>query len=290
MKFFTAKYLSLVLLACALTGSIEASRCAEGGCAQEERGCCFSSCYECGCNPLYCGAWDLQVQAGVDPIIWRNRGEWLALNCAATAPATVVTAIFDTPKFSTLFKTPWIVGGQVGYHMSDNTRVYVEFNYSQAQAKSTPALTLVGTTFASFVVAPSKYKLFDAYVGARYYWDRWCDRVAFFLGGKVGLTHRKSSTADLALSVTAPTVFPFTGVDFYRNSNVVSGGADFGLDFCFCGNWSFVITGSVIASCGPSFVQNIPTVAAGLAFTNLFPGGVRTELRFPVTAAVRYSF
>ncbi len=283
MKLFTAKYLSLMLLACAVTGTMEASRCADNSCATEERGCCFSSCYECGCNPLYCGAWDLQVQAGVAPAIWRNRGEWIAVNCN-TAPAVIAFA--ETPKFSKLFKTPWTVGGQVGYHMSDNSRLYVEFNYLQANRKSDASLVVLNNAASAFLVNASRYKLFDVYVGARYYWDRWCDRVAFFLGGKVGLTHRKSNDFTFTIGTTAFA----TPVNFYRNSNVVSGGADFGLDFCFCGNWSFVITGAVIASCGPAFVQNIPISSQVVLISNLLPGGVRTELRFPVTAGVRYSF
>ncbi len=294
MKFFTAKCLSLMLLACALTGSIEASRCADNSCAQqEERGCCFSSCYECGCNPLYCGAWDLQVQAGVAPVIWRNRGTVLALNCAGTgpAPAAPLFALFDVPKFSNLFKTPWTVGGQVGYHWSDNTRVYLEFNYIQAKHKSDVAIaTIASGTFPALalVLNLSKYKLFDGYVGARYYWDRWCDRVAFFLGGKVGFTHRKRIDSD-SLAVTAPAVTLPVFAAFNRRT-IVSGGADFGLDFCFCGNWSFVITGAVIASCGPSgAVFNVPQPSAtGIA--NIIVGGIGTELRFPVTAGVRYSF
>ena len=76
----------------------------------------------------------------------------------------------------------------------------------------------------------------------------------------------------------------------FRSNTVVSGGANFGFDVCFCGNWSFVVTGEVVASCGPRSGGIIPTVATGLTNTNLVVGNVQTELRFPVTAAVRYSF
>ena len=63
----TAKYLLVALLACT-AGAVQAYH---NDYANESRGCCMSSCYECGCNPLYCGAWvfrgtglDVQSQSG----------------------------------------------------------------------------------------------------------------------------------------------------------------------------------------------------------------------------------
>lgn len=291
-KLLTAKSLSLLMLLSLFGGKAEAGRNYEDGYVSESRDCCFSSCYECGCNPLYCGAWDLQIQAGVQPITWRNRGETLGVSCGVSA-ANPVIALFETPKFNKLFKTPWIVGGQVGYHWSDNARVYVEFNYSQAKAKSDVALaTAIGAgTLNSVLNFTSKYKVFDAYVGARYYWDRWCDRVAFFLGAKVGLTHHKSADVNVAATLgQLNNTFLFANA--FQSNNVVSGGADFGFDVCFCGNWSFVITGSVLASCGPraNRLHVADVVTPTLGVTDLIVGGIGSELRFPVTAGIRYSF
>ena len=290
-KLLTAKSLSLLMLLSLFGGKAEAGRHYEDGYVSESRDCCFSSCYECGCNPLYCGAWDLQIQAGVAPITWRNRGEVLAVSCGVSS-VTPVIALFETPKFKDLFKTPWIVGGQVGYHWSDNARVYLEFNYSQAKAKSDVEFLTAALALTTTLNFQSKYKIFDAYVGARYYWDRWCDRVAFFLGAKVGLTHHKSNDVGLAAVVTGGPDTSFIFPNAFRSSNVVSGGADFGLDICFCGNWSFVITGAVIASCGPRtgilHVADITPPVIGV--TDIFVGGIGSELRFPVTAGIRYSF
>jgi hypothetical protein len=291
-KLLTAKSLSLLMLLSLFSGKAEAGRNYEDGYVSESRDCCFSSCYECGCNPLYCGAWDLQIQAGVQPITWRNRGDVLGVSCAASA-TTPVIALFETPKFKTLHKTPWVVGGQIGYHWSDNVRAYVEFNYSQAKAKDAVAITTAGVPTLLVDLTLSKYKVFDAYVGTRYYWDRWCDRVAFFLGAKVGLTHHKSQDVLIAASITTPaalsTSFTFPA---FNSNNVVSGGADFGLDVCFCGNWSFVITGAVLASCGPraARVHVADITAPVLGITDIVVGGIGSELRFPVTAGIRYSF
>ena len=287
-KLLTAKSLSFLMLLSLLCGKAEANRHYDNdGYMAEDRGgdCCRSSCYECGCNPLYCGAWDLQLQGGVAPILWRNRGDILGVSCA-TSTTSPLLALFQTPKFNKLHKTPWVVGGQIGYHWSDNARMYVEFNYSQAKGKTDAEFATSVTGLNAFLTL-DKYKVFDAYVGARYYWDRWCDRVAFFLGGKVGITHHKRQ--DVSLRAVLGQTTSTLNFRAFDSNTVVSGGADFGLDFCFCGNWSFVITGSVLASCGPRAAR-FHVVNPQLGITDLIVGGIGSELRFPVTAGVRYSF
>ena len=284
MKKLTAKYLSLMMLVAMLGGSAQAGHQEDG---YANGGDCCTRQYECGCNPLYCGAWDLQIQGGVAPIIWRNRGDTFGVSCALS-PSAPLLPLFQLPKFNKFFKTPWIVGGQVGFHWSDNTRVYVEFNYSQAKGKSDVTVASAGATAALVsVFNPTKYKVFDAYVGARYYWDRWCDRLSFFLGGKVGITHHKRIETDLSATLgSVNSAFTF---EAFNSNTVVAGGGNIGLDYCICGNWSLVLTGEVVASCGPrAAVFNVVTPTIGV--TNLIIGGIGTELRFPVTLAVRYSF
>lgn len=300
-KLLTAKYLSLFMLLSLLSGKAEARHYDDV--YYENRDCCPSSCYECGCNPLYCGAWDLQIHGGVAPIVWRKRDAILGVSCASVFTSPILPLFDEVPKFKDFFKTPWYVGGQVGYHWSDNTRLYLEFNYSQARRKSDPDFTTLPIPPVTTVGVPvrlefSKYKVFDAYVGARYYWDRWCDRVAFFLGGKVGLVHHKGVDSRLVAGIAnGVPVFEANDIGIFRRNTNVSGGVNFGLDVCFCGNWSFVLTGEVVASCGPRAVQVIPLAATVVIppFTAgglraFLPGHIETELRFPVTAGIRYSF
>ncbi len=284
MKKFTAKYLSLLMLASLLGGNAQASNdgYANGDCCPRQ--------YECGCNPLYCGAWDLQFQGGVAPITWRNRGPFLAVNCTLTPP--VVPVLTNAPKFSKLFKTPWIVGGQIGYAMSDNSRLFVEFDYSQANAKDAVALTSDSTPAGTLSFTFDKFKLFEGYVGARYYWDRWCDRLSFFLGGKVGFVHNKKQNVVLAAAFPSTvTAITFASQPFNSSSTRLSAGGHIGLDYCICGNWSLVLTGEVVATCGPRGVGAIHLTGTGFGgFTDIFTPSVGTALRFPVTLAVRYSF
>ena len=279
MKKLTAKYLSLMMLVAMLGGSAQAGH--DYGYAN---GDCCTRQYECGCNPLYCGAWDLQVQAGVVPVLWRNRGPILGVNCQNS---DVVVNLFDTtPRFRKFFKIPWTVGGQVGYAMSDNTRVYLEFNYVQANRKNDVVINSDFLSTLPITFGFGKYKVFDGYVGARYYWDRWCDRLSLFLGAKVGFTHHKRSNVDLTFAANSA----LTDLPYYRSSTVVSGGGNIGLDYCICGNWSLVLTGEVVASCGPRGVGLINFGDVQSGFSAIVTGSTGTELRFPITLAVRYSF
>lgn len=327
-KFLTAKHLSLLMLLSLLGSKAQAGRHQyddEEYVTTESRECCERT-YEYGCNPLNMCAWDIQFQGGVNPILWTDRGTLAFVDCAAAGiPVPPVSPIFPIvtassttgriSRFRSFYRVPFIVGGQIGYAWSDNTRVYGEFNYSQAKSKGSTTSPLALSFSAPFIVlgvvvpTPStinltlaKYKLFDAYVGVQYYWDRWCDRYSFFVGGKVGLTHHKavSTSATIAVPATlvpAAVLIPTatTPATYLFNSNtVVSGGLNVGLDIGFCGNWAFLITGEVVASCGPRSNSNIPvTIApaiAGFAPSNLLIGNIGTELRFPVTAGIRYSF
>lgn len=293
MKSFSRVYLAAVL---ALTGAVSVPASVYGDCYQES--CCRPSCcYECSCNPLYCGAWDLQIQAGVEPISWSDRGNFSLIQCAGVPAANPIDILFEIPNFHHFYKTPWTVGGQLGYHHSDNVRLYVEFDYAQASHKNDVAVETIGEAPNTFVFNLHKYRLFEAYVGARYYWDRWCDRVAFFLGAKVGLVHFKHVDYSATITPPIPAALFADNARLFSSKNRPSGGIDFGFDICFCGCWSLVIQGAVLASCGPDSNHLNLTSGSNCVVTTVVPGvnsfligHIGTELRFPVTVGVRYSF
>lgn len=289
MKLITAKYLAILLAACSYAGSIRANY------EFRDENCCRSSCYECRCEPLYECSWGLQVDVGVRPVLWHHRGDFLTVNCFSDSD-TVVNDIGQLPKFNKLFKVPWQVGGQVSYALSCNTNVFVEFNYAQANFRHHDDLVRIGTS--NLVLDLSKYKVFDGYFGARYYFDRWCDRTSFFFGGKVGFLHRKhirtGTFSGIVNACNGSTVTDSRVNDLFAKHTSFAGGGHIGFDICFCGNWSFVITAEVVAACGPDGVHalalNNPDAAnLGDASALLIPG-VETELFFPVTFGVKYNF
>lgn len=289
--------LALILLATSAASTIQANRNqdVDGSC------CPRSGCYECGCNPLYCGAFDVQGHAGVAPIFWTDRGDISFVQCTSNPLTSGIAFLFEVPHFFKLFRIPWTVGGQVGYAVNENIRVFVEFNYLQAKGKGNALITTVSTTPQTIAFSMGKYELFDVYLGAQYYWNRWCDYTSFFVGAKVGLTHRKRThfSSTLTSATIVPPVVLTTDTDFFHRNTIPSGGLELGLDFCMCGNWSVQLVGEVVASCGPrsaridfgqisgcAVVQAVPV--AGI--NNFIIGHIGTELRFPITLGIRYSF
>lgn len=293
-----SNFIPIVLAICLLasmSGSAKADSYEKG--SYEE--CCRNRCYECACNPLYCGAWDLQVQAGVVPISWHHSGAFYSVDCARFVGNNPVQPLFSVPKFSKFFKKPWTLGGQLGYAYSDNARVYAEVNYLRSNGKHAVTLITINPLINPAdvdIFTFGRYKLFDAYVGARYYFDRWCNRISCFVGVKMGLTHYEAVDFNTSLlingGITPVVIIPESAdARIYKRTTVISGGAHLGFDVGLCSNWSFAITGEIVASCG-RHTSNIPTVVTpGVnTQTNLLIGAVGTELRFPVTGAIRYSF
>lgn len=298
MKLFSLKKILVLLLLASVCESSQIQ--ARGDCQP-----CVRE-YECGCNPLYCGAYSVQFHAGVAPIVWRSRGELDIISCTSNDANPLVVVADQFPQFKKLYRAPWYIGGKFGYDFTDNAEVYLELDYLQAKRKSNTnnQFVILNPNLAQTLTLDlGKYKLFEVYVGARYYTDRcWCN-AAFFLGGKIGFTHHKHTNVQFLINGSPIPVIPTStcpdgqtgSIDnhLFSNSNVVSGGLNFGLDYCWCGNWSFVITGEVIAAGAPcsrtTAVFANPTPAPLFA-TGVVFGGFCTELRFPVTAGIRYTF
>ena len=299
MKQFFSKKLLLALLL-AGCGIIE---------AEVIRDECCRPVYECACNPLYCGAYSFQLHAGVVPINWRKRGEVDLLSCTANPSNPVFQLAPHFPKFKTLYKLPWTIGGIIGYAWSDNVEVYLEFNYLQATQKHHN--TGFAFVFPNVVPAQSlllklnKYNLIDGYIGIRYYMDRFCNWVSPFIGLKVGFTEHRTVNAAFSVNGTPVIIVPAAGINtcvptassannhFFARNTVIAGGIDGGLDICFCGGWAFTITGDFVVSCGPrvntASVFITPLVAPTFRLIFIL-GGIGSELRFPITFGIKKTF
>lgn len=280
------QFLFVILCAAGMAAPIQAAKYAESADS------CNTRCYECGCNPLNECSWGLQFAAGVRPIIWKHRGDFLAINCNESNPLVVLG---ELPRFSNLYKTPWQVGFQLSYATSCNTNLFGEFNYAQASSKCDSYF--IDNT--NLQINLSKFKLYEAYFGGRYYFDRWCDRVAFFLGAKVGLIHHKkirtgSFTGTSENSLITDCCDDLTRIyDFCDSHNSFAGGAHLGFDVCLTGNLSFVMTAEIVATCGCGCGNRFDLNIVDSAFLNassLITPGVMTELAFPVTFGLKYNF
>lgn len=288
MKLYISKYLSLLLLTAAFFGMQSTS-----GFADESGDSLGSHCYECSCEPLYPCAIDIQAQGGISPIRWSHPAKSLVVNCgASTCSSTTIQ------NFKSFFHIPWTIGGQVGYALTCNVRLYAELNYVQAKSRSNNLFFNVLDLTPTGSVAPifKKYRYYDFYMGARYYTDRRCDWVSFFVGAKLGLIHHHNVAFNnsTALILNFDPVLNTTDTRFFTSGTKVSGGANIGLDFCYCGNLSFVLTAEMVANRGLNATSNLVIVNEDLSNSNnttsLAIGNIRTEISFPITAGLRYSF
>ena len=244
-------------------------------------------------------------------MIWTQRNSFTEISCNASlgCPDSTISSfvpLFEMPKFSKLFKLPWTVGGLIGYWVDDCNQVYIEGNYRQASAKSN--FTIAPTIALSlFTLQPqfvfnnlSKYKFYDFYVGARHYFDMcWCNST-FFIGGQVGVVHHKEVDFNFTVSsLTNPCNPPFTTgtLMLFGKGTKFAGGANVGVDFCFCDCLNVVLTAEFIATCGPcgNRTINFSGCSADSILPELRPdaflvGSIGNEFFFPITLGLQYSF
>lgn len=292
--------------------------------------CCQPACceqvYDCG-DPLNCGSVNFWFRAGVAPTIWNDRSDFSFVSCNALAIQgnnikSNIVSVFPLPKFKDFFKTPWIIGGQIGYAVTDCFEFYLEANYRKAATRGRTKLAngfeanfvldggldengmpigvaITGDRVIIGLNFRDGYRAADFYVGARYYWGRcWCDRLAWFLGGKFGLVHRQAVDFDFNISSTfcsASAALTGTSATFFERSNSPAAGVNFGLDWCLGCGWSFMIMAEAVATCGPKSNDNIVIASNCSQLPNLLPsniiiGPIGTEIFFPVTFGVKYSF
>jgi hypothetical protein len=236
---------------------------------------------------------------GILPIVWGDRESFRVIECFDDSP---LNCLFPIPKFSKFFKLPWTIGLQTGYAFSENIRAYIEFNYSQAKSKNAVSLNngarspFPGIPQITVVFNNDNYQLFDAYIGGRYYFDRWCQKVSFFLGAKAGLVHRSrvkfSSTIRRQEVNEIPAVFiPFINdANLFKSNTLPSIGLDFGFDICHCQNWSLVFDTGIHVSGGPRGNSNIILNPLDFGFSDVLIGNVGIEVRIPIRVAIRYGF
>jgi hypothetical protein len=176
----------------------------------------------------------------------------------------------------------------------------------------------------------SKLKEFAGYLGTRYYCDRWfCNTTSWFVGSKVGVSHHRARCFNFDHNFrggSSNDQFPTRGcasrsscssrsgcssfsggsssesgdhrsfrsssVNLFDRNTSVSGGVHTGFDVRIWCGLSFVFTAEVVATCGPRGRQNVQcneqSQKRGLSHFNI--GSVGTEVTFPVTFGLNYSF
>ncbi|MFA6914941.1 MAG: hypothetical protein WC222_00960 [Parachlamydiales bacterium] len=235
-------------------------------------------CYQ---GPLCEGGWSILAKGGIDPIHWTERGKvWLTVPAAVPA----VFSVSRTAKFRNQFELPYIVGGEIAYNLSDNAQLFVEANYIHGKGKT---FNFIAGTFVVSEVNDD-YEAWSGYIGGRYYFSRsWiCDRVSPFVGLKAGFVNHRQVKYGLSLFGTFIEKDPY-----YVGKSGVSAGVQLGFDILITDALSAVLNLEAVASQGPRANRNNefdPVLTGGL--TNVNIGQVGTEVSFPITLGLRYTF
>lgn len=298
-----------------------------------ERECCDST-------PLDCGAWNVKVRAGIAPTIFTGREAVYGVSCAnsgrgGTMPSTNPVLEFSKmPKFNDLFSTPgFTIAGEIAHAITDCHETFLEVAWRRYSGKDYTATdTLISRTAepAARIVLGlenvaadattgqpalnndiDNYSAIGGYAGMRHYFGRyWCDRLAVFVGAKVGILHRKEVDTNLRLTQTSG-AFPGTltqpqsvsvekkddgSTALFRKQNTISGGPQVGFTFCFWKQLSFIMTAEFIASGAFKSNRNFvlpeisPTMVNRTNFSNVLFGNTGVEMTFPITFGLMWEF
>lgn len=241
-----------------------------------------------------------------------------------------------SPKFGQLWHNGVLhVGFEVGRNTAVNGQCFLEFYYDRANGRevcfninafqalpgcrgdcNTDCSNFSGTPLNSATRTDclGKYVSFGAYLGHRcYFYRMWCDRISLFAGVKFGLQHRKAICVTTAIPDTTVTVgdIPFVfpahtlASTSYCRSNAVSGGIQFGFDYCINDCLS-VLVGFEVEATAPfktnqniavaiqdPFVGGVVQTGAGILFpqpTNVIVASTGTFVQFPVWVGLSWEF
>ncbi len=260
-------------------------------------------CYECVTESLECGSFDIQISGGFAPIYLKNRGGvYSSLRQEPTSQLHIQDA-FEIPKAGCLFYMPGDVSGQVGYAYSEKLRFFIEGDMEKARQKNEVAIPLqsdvgapAGTKILLTLQKP--YRAWSFSGGVEYYSDRFWHYLSLFVGAKLGVIHHDSITVSLIETLpfgenvlVLNLIDASNPQDFLVRSSSVLGGLLCGLDICLKDNLSFVITAEALFDGGQHGNHNVPlNIAFSLVPNNFLVSGPQTEIHFPVTFGLRYSF
>lgn len=242
----------------------------------------FGCCDPCPCEgPLNECHWRIGVRGGVDPTWYTDKTKNLLIGETGT---NGVVATSRVPDFDEQFKTPWTVGGHIGYSFSDHIELFIDGEYTQGGSDT------YKSTFDPFEISQefTAYKNWSMYFGARYYFCSWdlCGKcVSPFIGGKLGFRNYKS--VDFKEELVGPVDITFGSREFYENHTVPSLGGQIGLEL-FCNRcFSINIMAEFVYSGQLRSVYQLTNGGVGVQTVSIGDTGPLFDI--PITIGINYS-
>lgn len=230
-------------------------------------------------GPLCERMWGLQIKGGIAPTYYSKSDH---IELTIPVPSTIVVS-GGNPSFSKQFSTPCDFGIEIGWNLNTHLQLFVEGGYNRAKGKT------FYTTLSEPV--PSElnfkytrnYEVYNAYLGARYYFSICWDCLAPFIGGKLGYLHQKHGfTGAYVFGVLLP------NLDFSRSKNGVSGGVQLGVEWRLKEHLSLVLTGEMVISQGLDVTHHIEV--GNQVLTRVVYKSNGLLISHPVTLGIRFGF
>jgi hypothetical protein len=249
---------------------------------------------ECHITPLTCGAYNIEVKGGIAPALLTNRGTVLVSLPEAATQSALLKPLFPLVSAHCLYKLPATFGIKVGYAITNNCETYLEFNYIHAgpAAPVTHNFTIPNTdNTLNIYTRASSFSACAGYWGGRYYWDRYWNCIAFFVGGKIGIAHTRPVCLGGAISYSfLPVGTKLPAATHYLATNTVSGGAHIGFDAHIWRCLSCVLTAEIVAFGQLRGNHDIVFPTAINSSNHAVAAAFGSLVFFPITLGFRWEF
>lgn len=264
---------------------------------------------DCYCStPIKQGEWNISIKGGIAPTTWLNRRNEYVVSI--NQQNTPIVTSKNIGSFEDNFDMPWTASVEVAYNISDYSQIFVEGSYKSAPNKKSTKKEVDGIKLRERTDDAHDW---SGYFGVRQFFCRdWvCDSVAPYIGFKAGFVNHQKINTHFYVGKVAQNqnqnqnqneaqnkpqiVYNEIGKQVqFQSTTGISAGAFIGLDCALMESLNIQLQIEVIASQPIQGRQNVEfpgsrTLQPG-EITNIMAGKINSELTFPITVGLRYSF
>ncbi len=234
--------------------------------------------YECP-GPLTRSAWGVAIKGGVEPTFWTDPQINYELN--PLIPPFIFPLNSQGDSFDKHHNTPWMVGSELFYNLSEQIQIFTEATYLQASGRTHRAGTATGINLKESF---HTYRALDGYLGARKYFAAWLWGLTPFIGAKLGVRYHFRNE----LNVSIPPLLIGKGSCFLQNW-CFSTGLQLGFECPItpCLNLFISLEGIFTTPLRPKPVMQLALPDGGTA---ILIGETGSEISVPLSLGLRWIF
>lgn len=228
-------------------------------------------------GPLNEARWSFTLKGGMAPTHWNKREKSYVIG---DFEPSLLLSFGKGPSYKEMSSTPWLIGVEANYNLTEYIQTFVEFVYSSASARNYYISKHGITLHYKF----DHMRSLGWFCGARYYFDRLCDRISPFFGLKVGFANQQQ--VDFTLKILDEKVKSM----YFLGRNAVTAGIQLGFDIAIWDSFYGQVLCEFVGEQGLKGVHriHIPKAPAGVADFSV--GSAQTALSFPITIGLRYEY